>query len=433
MQAVILAGGKGTRLQSRLGGLPKPLVDVDGTPLLQRQIECLRTQQITDVVVLVSYRADAIRAFCAAHDNFGIKVTIIDEGEPLGTAGAVLAVLDQLQEKFLVIYGDLLVDADFAPMIAAHKQNKADGTLFLHPNDHPFDSDLVELDSGGRVIRFLPYPRPPEEFHRNLVNAAVYLLERDALRDFVDIQKPSDFGKNLFAEMIRAGKRLLGYVSFEYIKDIGTPDRLDKAVRDLRSGRVERGRLSSLQQVVFLDRDGTLNEEVDHLHDHRLLSLLPGAGAAIRRLNEAQYRCIVITNQPVLARGECSLHEMDLIHAKLESDLGRDRAFLDRIFMCPHHPDSGFAGEIPELKRACNCRKPELGLIEDAEKIMRIDRKNSWFVGDSTTDIETARRAGLRSILLRTGKGGMDGKFDVRADFTAEGLPQAVDIIVSNF
>jgi histidinol-phosphate phosphatase family protein len=432
MQALILAGGKGTRLRERLGDLPKPLVDVDGHPLLQRQIEALRDQGIDDVVILVNYRAKAIEEFCAQHENFGIRITILDDGEPRGTAGAVLAVLPVLADEFIVLYGDTLLDVDFHRFVADHRAHAADVSLFVHPNDHPSDSDLVELDGSGWVTRFHKYPHPPGTYLRNIVNAALYVMRRDAISPYDgQIELPCDFAKDLFPRMVEDGRRIRGYLSFEYIKDIGTPGRLDKAVGHLRTGQVARARLDQPQKVVFLDRDGTINEEVGHLSDELRFALLPGVASAIRRLNEAEFRCVVVTNQPVLARGDCTAEGLSRIHAKMEHQLGLEGAYLDLVLYCPHHPDRGFPGEVPELKRDCDCRKPATGMIDQVRRDMVVDMERSWVVGDTTSDVELARRAGLRSILVRTGHAGGDGKFPVSPDHVAASLSEAVDLIVN--
>src|SRR5262249_44491 len=128
-----------------------------------------------------------------------------------------------------------------------------------------------------------------------------------------------DFGKDLFPAALEAGVPLHGYVTFEYIKDIGTPDRLDRAEADLRSGKVARSRLSEPQKAVFLDRDGTLNRPAGHIAVPEALELFDGVGASVARLNRAEYRCVLVTNQPVLARGECSPEGLDRIHARLET------------------------------------------------------------------------------------------------------------------
>ena len=433
-QAVILAGGKGTRLQERLNGLPKPLVDVGGVPLLQRQIDLLRRSGFERVVILVSHAAQYIVDFCAEHDNWGLDIRCIDDGAPRGTAGATLAVLDQLDDEFLVMYGDTMLEVDLSRFHAFHAaEPEAAATLFLHPNDHPHDSDLVDLDDQSRVTAFHPYPHDPDRYYRNLVNAALYWVRRDALQPWADAEGMLDFGKQLFPAMVDAGAVLRGYVSPEYIKDAGTPERLDRVTADLASGKIERASLSHPQPVVFIDRDGTINEEVDHLKHPDEFRLLPGVADAIRRLNRAGYRSCVVTNQPVVARGECSFDELREIHNKLDTLLGADGAFIDQLYFCPHHPHSGFPGERPELKIVCDCRKPATGLIEQADADLNTDRDASWVIGDSTVDIQMARNAGIKSILVETGYAGLDGRNWAEADFRFPDLAESVTFVLDVF
>lgn len=432
MQAAILAGGKGTRLAERLMGRPKPLVEVCSVPLLQRQIETLRANGVDRVVLLVNYRADLIREFCSANDDFGIDVRIVDDGDPRGTAGALLACLDMLDDRFLVVYGDTLFDIDVPRMVAAHDAAAADVTLLLHPNDHPADSDLVSTDDAGRIEAFHAYPHAPGMLLPNLVNAAFYVVERAALEQWRDFVVPADLAKDLFPAMVDKGQRLFGYRSFEYIKDLGTPKRLDKVEAHLRAGRPERARLDVPQPCVFIDRDGTLNHLRGHISRKEDLDLLPGAAAAVRSLNDAEFRVAVITNQPVLARGDCTPAELAQIHYKLEGLLGLEGAFVDGIWWCPHHPDSGFPGEVAALKRECDCRKPATGLIVEASRRLNCDISRSWMIGDTTSDMLVARRSGLGAILVRTGEAGKDGKWRCPPDFVVADLAAAVRLIVED-
>src|SRR5690606_7308456 len=169
------------------------------------------------------------------------------------------------------------------------------------------------------------------------------------------------------------------------------------------SGRIQRSSLQDTAPAVFLDRDGTLNAEKVGVRTQRDLELLPGVGGAIRRLNSSHFRTVVVTNQPVLAKGQCTPEELGRIHNKLETLLGRDGAYLDAIYYCPHHPEKGFPGERTELKVACSCRKPEPGLVKKATGDMNLDLRASWLIGDSTADVMAARNAGIKSILVRTG------------------------------
>lgn len=432
-QAIILAGGQGTRLAERLNGLPKPLVDVDGVPLLERQLRALAAAGFNDVLVLVSHRREVIEEFCAGLVIPGLDVKVVNDGATArGTAGAVYDAREWLAERFLVVYGDTLFDIDLDRFWRAHETARARGfeaTLFLHPNDHPHDSDLVETQADGRIVAFHAKPHPEGVWLRNLVNAALYVLEKRLVLACPPGPGVVDYGHDLFPEMVRQGRALNGYVTYEYIKDLGTPARLDRVEGDLRSGKVARARLSHAQKAVFLDRDGTLNVPAGHIASPEALEMTPGAGEAVRKLNRAEFRCVMVTNQPVIARGECTPATLSRIHAKLETRLGEHGAFLDAIYVCPHHPHAGFPGEVRALKIACRCRKPEPGMILDAARDLSLDLSQSWLVGDSAADIGAARAAGVRSILVRTG-GESAANLAITPDYEAEDIGAAAELIV---
>jgi histidinol-phosphate phosphatase family protein len=184
------------------------------------------------------------------------------------------------------------------------------------------------------------------------------------------------------------------------------------------------------RRAVFLDRDGTINRDVDLLKRPEELELLEGAADAVRRLNHAGYLAVVITNQSVVARGGVTLEGLDRIHARLEQLLGVHEAYLDRIYACPHHPDPGNAGHVAEFAVTCDCRKPATGSIDAACRDMAIGRRESWFVGDTTSDIEAGRRANLRTILVQTGHAGRDGKFPFDPGYVVADLAAAVSWIL---
>jgi histidinol-phosphate phosphatase family protein len=434
-QAVILAGGKGTRLRERLGDLPKPLVDVAGVPLLERQINSLRQYGYKNLIVLVNYQAQYIEQFCKQAKFQDLNISIIDDGEPLGTAGATLKILDQLEDQVLVVYGDTMFDIDLNRFELFHNQDpNIAATLFLHPNDHPADSDLVQLDQSGYISQFHPYPHPKDALLPNLVNAALYLLNTKNFKKFIDFPSPSDFAKNLFPHMLSTGELILGYSSPEYIKDAGTPERLDKVTNAVQSGLVERSNLCHSQKAVFIDRDGTLNEEIgSYITSPELLHIYPLIGESLKKLNNSEWRAILVTNQPILARGDCTFEELGRINAKLESEVAKSKAFFDRIYICPHHPDKGFAGEISELKIKCSCRKPNPGLFLQAQKELNIDLSNSWHIGDTTADLGAAINAGVSSITVETGHGGLDDKFSYQPEFSAPSFSDAVEFILNTY
>jgi histidinol-phosphate phosphatase family protein len=436
-QLIILAGGAGTRLRARLGDLPKPMIPVAGKPLLEHQVELAKKYGFTDLIFFVHYRADLIEQYFGDGAKFGVRIRYVLEKEPLGTAGAVLAGMERLADRFVVMYGDTMVNVDLERLWHAHEKSGAAATLLLHPNDHPFDSDLVAVNAEARILAFHNRPHPPKVWRQNLVNAGLYVLEKSALASFrlstLNFQPSTilDFGRDIFPALVARGEKLLGYNSPEFIKDIGTPERYDRISAQFAAGIVQRSSLATPQRAVFLDRDGTLIPDKDCLRTADELELLPGVAAALHELNLHGWRTVVVTNQPVLAKGFCDEAELQKIHNKLESLLGLEHAFLDRIYFCPHHPEKGFPGERPELKIVCNCRKPKIGMIEKAVADLNIDLSQSWLIGDTTTDVQTAKNAGLKSILVGTGAAGRDGKFEAPPDFTLASLLAAARCITA--
>jgi len=435
-QLVILAGGKGTRLKDRLGDLPKPMVPIGGRPLLEHQVELARRYGFLDLVFFVHFRAELIEQCFGNGEKWGVKIRYVREREPLGTAGAVLAGWSELADRFVVMYGDTMVNVDLERLWLAHERDGSQATILVHPNDHPLDSDLVEVDATSRVVAFHNRPHREGFWHQNLVNAGLYLLDKAALKPYLpgDAMKnsgPYDFGRDLFPALLRDGGKMLGYNSPEYIKDIGTPQRYDRVCAEFGSGVIARSSLATPQRAVFLDRDGTLVPERGGLRSAAELELFPGTAEAIREFNHHGWRTVLITNQPVIAKGWCTPEELQTVHNKLEMLLGREHAFLDRVYFCPHHPEKGFPGERAELKIDCDCRKPKIGMVVRATKDLNLDLSCCWLIGDSTTDVQTARNAGLKSILVRTGHSGNDRRYPVEPDETFDTLAQAARFLMA--
>jgi D,D-heptose 1,7-bisphosphate phosphatase len=304
--------------------------------------------------------------------------------------------------------------------------------LLVHPNDHPLDSDLIEVNAEDWIEAFRNRPHPTDRWFQNLVNAGLYVLRKAALAPWAGSVARLDFGHDLFPAMLRRGTRLLAYNSAEYIKDIGTPERYDRISDEHQRGVVARCSLRTPQRAVFLDRDGTLVPDKDCLRRAEDLELLPGVAEAIRQLNHHGWRAVLATNQPVVAKGWCTEAELQRIHNKLETLLGREHAFLDRIYFCPHHPEGGFAGERADLKIHCQCRKPAPGMLLQAAADLNLDLAQCWLVGDSTVDLQAAVNGGVRPVLVRTGNAGRDGRYPAAPHFVFDTLGQSVDFIVRN-
>ena len=432
--AVIMAGGKGSRLLSITNDeIPKPMVPVDGKPLLEYQVEKLKTYGIKKIVMIVGHLGEKIVDHFKDGKDFGVEIDYIFEKEPLGTAGAFYYLKDKTDAKdFMLIFGDVFFDMDFDRMEDFHFKNSALTTLLAHPNGHPYDSDLIQTDDTGRVIGFDSKHNVRDYWYDNMVNAGIYIINKRLL-DLVKEPVKTDFEKDILANQVKLGANIYAYHTPEYVKDVGTVDRINATVEELKSGLIQSKNLKNKQRAIFLDRDGTMNVSKGFISKADDLELIPGTIDAIKAINKSGALAIVITNQPVIARGECSFEELHNIHNKLKTLLGEKGAFVDDIFYCPHHPDKGFEGEVPELKFDCECRKPKTGMIEEAVKKYNIDLSKSYMVGDSTMDLETARNAGIKSVLVNTGFAGNDGKYDRSCDIEADNLLDAVEKIIKDF
>ena len=428
MRAVILVGGRGTRLGSATARLPKPLVLVNGRAVLDRQLDQLRRYGFAEVTLLASHLAGQIAAHVDARPESLPRVRVHQERVPLGTAGGLHEIADELKEPFLLVYGDVLFDIDLTRLLAAHHASSGLATLVVHPNDHPFDSDLVEIDDEHRVTAVHSKPHALGQHFHNLVNAGMYVLS-PAILDLIPRGTPSDFGKDVFPAIFGT-QRIFGYQTPEYIKDMGTPERLARVSGDEASGKVARWNLEHSRPAVFLDRDGVLNESDGYIDTPEKLRMLPGVAEAIRRLNDSDYLSIVVTNQPVVARNMTTLDGLDAIHRKLETLLGDEHAWLDAMFVCPHHPDGGFPGENAALKIDCDCRKPKTGLIDRARARFNIDMRRSFLVGDSARDIVCGRTAGVTTIGVRSGEGCRDVTEGALPDHMVEDLLSAVRLVL---
>lgn len=394
MKAVILAGGFGKRLESVNKSIPKPMTLIFGKSVLEHQIGALKKEGITEFIFVVGYLSQQIEDYFGDGKAFGVHISYFREAEPLGTGGALFKL--NLSEDFLLCNGDLIFDFDVNKMLEFHKKNNALATLFTHPNNHPFDSTVISCDENGLVNAFITDKKDAD--YQNLCNAGIQIISPKLLSMY-SINGKANLDKDIIMPATKT-KRIYSYKSAEYVHDMGTPKRLKAVERDFKNGTVQKKHSKNLQKAIFVDRDGTINKLDGFITSPNQIELIENTAEAIKTFHNLGYLVIVITNQPVIARGECSTQDLKQIHNRLEALLGNEGAFVDDIYYCPHHPDKGFEGEIKELKVKCECRKPSPGLLIKAKQEFNIDMSASFMVGDSQTDVMAAQNAGCIPVLL---------------------------------
>ena len=444
MKVVIMAGGKGTRIASVKSDVPKPMIEIGGKPILEHQIDNLRKCGLTDITLVIGYLGHVIKDYFGDGSRFGVNINYFIEDHPLGTAGALFKMyqiengkffhlkeeaskarrkiensVPRIDDDFLLLCGDVMLDMDFSRFIQFHKEHGAWASLTAHPNGHPFDSSLLVTEilppqeKGGMPVetqRVLQWLNKEDErtYYRNCVNAGIEIISPRLLEEVRLHHVPRhpetpdkiDLDRDVLKPYISSGK-IFAYHTPEYIKDMGTPERFYETEKDLENAKPSKRNLKNKQKAIFIDRDGTMNVKKGFLNKVEDFELIEGVAEAIHDINLSDYLAIVVTNQPQIARGDCTFEELQLIHNKMETDLGLHGAFVDGIYFCPHHTDKGFPGERIEYKCNCDCRKPNPGMLLKAAKDFNIDLSQSYMIGDSANDVKAGDAAGCcKSYLI---------------------------------
>ena len=405
IKTVIMAGGQGSRIASLFPNIPKPLIPINDKPVLEREIECLKSQGYTDIIITVSHLKEQIISYFGDGKKFGVNIEYFVEESPLGTGGALYEIKDKLTDHFLLINADSIFDVNLVKFENFHAKSQGFVTLFAHPNSHPYDSGLLVVDKNLVVKKWLTKEDARPQYYKNLVNAGIHILSKKVLENRPEGTKV-DLDRQIIRPLCEKGL-VYAYCSPEYVKDMGTPERYESVVNDFKNNLPFKKNLLNKQKAIFLDRDGTINKYCGFLKNIDDLTLLPDVSDAIKDINASEYLAIVITNQPQIARGELTYEELDEIHNKLETELGKNGAFLNAIYFCPHHPDKGFEGEVKSLKIDCSCRKPKPGLLLKAAEDFNIDLSSSFMIGDRDNDVIAGQSAGCKTYKIAT-----DGKIN---------------------
>ncbi len=394
-------------------------------PLLKWQIESLLHNGVDHLIIAWPKKAD-VPEFLA--ENAQVSLLLLNK--PKGNAGAI-AFLAELGEGLLYVPGDLFLDVDLHRFFKFHEEKGAMISAFVHPEPHPEKKDVLIVKPNGQGFVVLPKETSSaRDFaYRNIVPTDLAIVSGDFLSTYdSDDIYPLNFRDDVFAPTL-AIEGLYAYNSSEYVTKIKDRLSLEKVINDVTKGIPERKNLKNPQATFFLDRDGTLNVFGDFVVKAEMLHLIPGAAKAVKKINDSGYLAICITNQPIVARGETTMGELQRIMATLEMELGKEGAYLDGVYFCPHFPVKK-EHSIAEYTKECDCRKPKIGMLLNAKRDHRVDFSSSWFIGDTTQDVQTAKNAGTHSVLLLGGDPHPYAKYpDAKPDFIVNTLAEAVEKI----
>ena len=382
-QVVLLAGGLGTRLGESVKTVPKPLITVANKPFMQYVIEDFRRFGFERFLVLGGYLGAQMRDHFARHPIDGVTIEVLVETEPLGTGGALRHALPDLDESFLLANADSLFAFNTLELARPPDDPTWLGRLALRWIDQADRFGVVDV-AGARVTGF----RERGQAGRGLINGGVYLLRR-ALVERIG-PGPRSLERDVFPEVAAEG-RLYGQVFEGPFIDIGVPASLAAAER-LVPGMTTR-------PAAFLDRDGVLNLDSGYVHRPEEFIWVEGAKAAVKRLNDAGYLVIVVTNQAGVARGYYEEDAVHRLHSFINRELRAQGAHVDAFYYCPHHPE----GAVARYAMTCESRKPGAGMMLRAMREWPVDRTASLMIGDKDLDLEAARRAGLPGHLFPGG------------------------------
>jgi D-glycero-alpha-D-manno-heptose 1-phosphate guanylyltransferase len=395
----VLAGGLGTRLRSVVDDRPKVLAQVGSRPFLAYLLDQLVASGCRSVALCTGYLGEQVSGVFGK--NYGpLRLSYSQEREPLGTAGALRLVLSHIEsDPILVMNGDSYCDIDLKAYGGWHYQRKAPVSMALARVARSGRYGQVKLDAGGQVFEFA---EKHEQSGAGWINAGIYLVSQQVLQSI-----PAEGCISLERDVLPrwVGHGLCGYMSLRPFLDIGTPEDFAAAENFFRHiNKIQRGRF------VVLDRDGTIIEEREYLSQPDEVSLIPGAGAALRELRQMGFGLVVITNQSGVGRGFFDQAQLERIHRRLKQLLEGEGIRLDGLYVCPHLPEDG-----------CDCRKPRLGLMERAAKELGFRPEDAIVIGDKACDIDMGRMAGALTFLVRTGYGGQVEKATA-ADFVVDDL-----------
>ena len=375
MQAVILAGGQGTRLKPYTDNHPKPMIEIEGIPFLEHLILQVKEWGIDHVLLLLGYKHEEIEQYFKDGSKWNIDISYSISPVESETGTRIRNAYELLDDEFLLMYCDNYCPIDYkkAYLDFYNSKNKIQLTAYVNKDGYTKNNLLVE--SGEVII----YDKKREADKLNGVDIGYAFMRKEAV-NLID-HGNCNFEKSVYPKLV-ANKEIGCFLTEHRYYSIGSWKRME-LTKDFFKPK----------KVVFLDRDGTMNvrpPQAHYVENPEQFIWLDGAKEAIKKLNDSGFHVYIITNQPGIARGNLTIEELDLIHKKMMDDLSLIGASIDDIFICPHNWNDG-----------CDCRKPKPGMILEAQKKYSLNLNKCFLIGDDQRDIDAGIAAGIgRNILV---------------------------------
>ena len=374
-QAVILAGGYGTRLKPFTDTNPKPMYPFEGKPFLEYLIEQVKSFGIRNIILLLGYLPEKITGYFGDGSRWGVNITYSVTPVEYETGLRLRSAADLIQDEFLLMYCDNYCPIVFSKLVEDYHKNNALLQFTAYRNEDGYTKSNLLIAPDGRVKVYDKKRLTPNllgvDIGYAIVNKRVFSLLPEENHNFEAVVYP---------ELVRQG-RLYASVTRHRYYSVGSWARIELTKAFFRP-----------RKFIFLDRDGTLNvrpPRACYIERPEDFVWLPGAKEAVKELKDAGYTIILISNQPGLARGNLTEDTLAAIHAKMQADLEQIGTKIDKIYYCPHNWDDG-----------CECRKPKPGMFFQAQKDFSLDLSKCVMIGDDERDITAGEAAGCRCILV---------------------------------
>ena len=372
IDAVFLAGGKGTRIKKILKGKPKPIINIRKKKFLEILISKLSKYNLNKIYILAGYKGDQIyKAFNNKIYNF-IKVECLIEKKPLGTGGALNSIKHKLTNNFLVLNADSIFDINLNKFIIHKKKNSPLLALTSNQN-YKSNKKLSNLDINSKNIVI-------KSKSSKKINAGIYFFDKSI---FKKLKNTYCSLENDILENEIDKKKVKGYFVKSFFLDIGTYQNHSKGLKLIPK--------YLKKSAIFLDRDGVINHDYGYVHKLNNFKFKKGVIKALKYINSKNYYLFIVTNQAGIAKKIFSEETFFELQKKIKVILQKKSIFIDDIEYCPHHKE----GKIKKYSINCNCRKPKIGMVKKLNSKWFINMNKSYYIGDQKTDELMAKRLGI--------------------------------------